>query len=115
MSLVTLASPVTDSAVSVWDDLLRGYAAVLDEQRAFILAVDLDEPLDGEALIVATFDPPANAPAVPESMHGRVRALLAETEGLAELASAVLAAHPLPNRHLPIASSAGGGAVDQRI
>lgn len=117
MSVVALASPGEDTAtaVAVWDDLLRGYAAVLDEQRAVLLAVDFDEPLDGDTLGVPTFEPPASVPALPESLRGRARALLAETEGLTELARSVLAAHPAPHRRLPAALSAGGDAVDQRI
>jgi hypothetical protein len=117
MSVVTLASPGEDvaTAVAVWDDLLRGYAAVLDEQRAMLLAVDFDEPLDGDALIVPTFEPPASVPALPDSLRGRARALLAETEGLTELTRSVLAAHPARHRRLPAAVSAGDSAVDQRI
>lgn len=117
MSVVTLASPGEDTAtaIAVWDDLLRGYAAVLDEQRSVLLAVDLDEPLDRDALFVPAFEPPASVPTLPESLRGRARALLAETEGLTELARSVLAAHPAPHRRLPTAVSAGGGAVDQRI
>jgi hypothetical protein len=117
MSVVTLASPGEDAAtaVAVWDDLLRGYAAVLDEQRAMLLAVDLDEPLDGDALGVPAFEPPASAPTLPDSLRGRAHALLAETEGLIELARSVLAAHPGPNRRQPTAASAGGSTLDQLI
>ena len=117
MSVVALASPGEDTAtaVAVWDDLLRGYAAVLDEQRAMLLSVDFDEPLDGDTLVVPAFEPPASVPALPESLRGRARSLLAETEGLTELARSVLAAHPAPHRRLPAVASAGGDAVDQRI
>lgn len=119
MTSLVLASPAAstavDPAVAVWDDVLRGYAAVLDEQRSLLLAIDLDEPLEAEVLAVPTFDPPAGMPPMPISMRSRAHALIAETEGLAELARTVLAALPAPNRRPSSPTAAGGDTVDQRI
>ncbi len=85
-----------DGATAYWTDLLRSYSEVLEAQRALLLAVDLDDPLDADQLEVPAFVPPADAPVLPERLRHWAQALLTQTRGLAELAADVLDRHPRP-------------------
>ena len=86
-----------NDAVTLWDDVLRSYAASLEEQRAFLLTAHPDELLDERVSMPPTFAPPATLPPMPDEFSSWARALLHETEGLALLAADVLAQMPAPS------------------
>lgn len=87
-----------DSDVIMWDDVLRAYAAALDEHRAFLLSAQPEGLEAGFDLVPIEFAPPASMPPLPAEFAERTRSLVAETEGLKELARDLL------RRHQPQAS-----------
>jgi hypothetical protein len=116
----TIAARTEDesaAAVAQWEDVLRAYAEVLDSRRAVLLAVDVEDPLGEDLLIAPSFDTSmvVHHP-FPDSLLPWATALLAETEGLCELARSVLASHPTPGRRRTMPEAGTGGvALDQRI
>lgn len=115
-SVGRLAGRADAGALELWDDVLRAYAGVLDEQRALLLSVDPDHPLDLDGVMLPSFLPPVECPPLPDELRGRAMALLAETEGLAALARDVLAHHPAPNRRaVPLRPHDDGSALDQKL
>jgi hypothetical protein len=83
-------------AEQLWDDVLRSYAASLDEQRSFLLTAQPDELADERVWMPPTFMPPASMPPMPASFEPWARALLRDTEGLAQLAADTLERMPVP-------------------
>lgn len=106
-------------AEQLWDDVLRSYAASLDEQRAFLLTARPDELADERVFMPPTFMPPASMPPMPTSFEPWARALLRDTEGLAQLAADALERLPAPTpRQRPamaFASSATPSTLDKAL
>jgi hypothetical protein len=104
-------------AVARWDDLLRAFAEVVEQQRSFLLTIDLDSPLDETALIVPQLELPDDMPPMPAEFGSWASSLLRDTAGLTELATQVLAAHPAPPTRRPRAfiEAASGGSMDQKL
>ncbi|MGD9999347.1 MAG: hypothetical protein AB7L17_16725 [Ilumatobacteraceae bacterium] len=85
-----------DDPVALWEDVLRSYASVLDEQRAFLLTAGPDDLADPRAAMPPPFAPPAAMPPMPPELESWARSLVTETEGLAQLAADVLGQLPVP-------------------
>lgn len=112
----TVMTEARPADVALWDDVMRAYAAVLDEQRALLLSVDAEHPLDLDGVALPWFEPPGDLPAMPDELRGRAHALLVETQGLAALAREVLAQHPIPgSRTFARGAGDGGSALDQKL
>jgi hypothetical protein len=93
---ITYGPDQLDDAFALWDDVLRSYAASLDEQRDFLLTARPDELLDERVLLPPMFAPPASMPPMPAQFESWARALLRDTEGLALLAADALQRIPVP-------------------
>ena len=91
----------TTEAAARWDDLLRAFAEVVEQQRSFLLTIDLDSPIDETALIVPQLDLPDDMPPLPPEMASWATSLLRDIAGLTELATHVLASHPAPQARRP--------------
>lgn len=85
-----------DDAVALWDDVLRSYAASLDDQRAFLLTAQPDELHDERVLTPTAFAPPATMPPMPDQFVSWAQSLVRDTEGLTQLAAALLEQMPAP-------------------
>jgi hypothetical protein len=85
-----------DDAFALWDDVLRSYAASLDEQRDFLLTARPDQLVDARVVLPPMFAPPASMPPMPPEFESWARALLRDTEGLALLAADALERMPTP-------------------
>ncbi|MBI5087585.1 MAG: hypothetical protein HZB15_01580 [Actinobacteria bacterium] len=104
-------------AVQVWEDVLRSYAAVLDEQRAFLLTAGPDDLADPRALLPPPFAPPVALPPLPAELESWAQSLAVETDGLAQLAADVLARLPVPQppRRLPTAGTSSSPTLDRSL
>jgi hypothetical protein len=80
----------------LWDDVLRGYSAALDEQRTFLLTAGADELQDVRLLLPPIFAPPITMPPMPAEFVAWAQALMLDTQGLTELAADTLARIPAP-------------------
>jgi hypothetical protein len=100
MSIMRNPVDVGDT-VAVWDDVLRSFAAALDDQRAFLLTAGEDDLSDVRVLLPPTFEPPASLPPMPDQFAGWARSLLAEVDGLTQFAADVLARMPAPAPRVP--------------
>ena len=107
---------VIDPSV-IWEDVLRSYAEIVEAQRSFLLAIDPEEPFEGDRLLAPVFEPPAHMPPMPEQFEAWAASLVRETAGLAELAQHVLDLHPAPVARRPMArfNDAGGTTMDRQI
>ena len=76
--------------VAVWGDVLRAYAAALDEQRALLLSTQPEGVLEGHELLPLPFVPPVSLPPCPSELWGVLASLQAETEGLTTFAADLL-------------------------
>lgn len=86
----------TADPVAVWTDVLRAYAATLDEQRGFLLGLRPDGLRDDESVLPAPFPVPDRLPPLPASLVAWAHALQRETAGLAELATEARDQIPAP-------------------
>lgn len=102
-------------AFELWEDLLRAYAEVIEQQRSFLLTVGAVEGADDAAFEPPLFGIPLDAPPMPAALESWATSLLAETAGLAEIAHEILAARPANVRPQLFAPSAGGSTLDQKI
>lgn len=103
------------AALAIWDDLLRGYAELIEQQRTFLLTVGSVDPLDDALLEPPVFVIPQDAPPLPAALESWATSLLSETAGLAEIAHEILATRPAGARPQLFAPSAGGSTLDQKI
>lgn len=105
--------------IARWDDLLRAFAEVVEQQRAFLLTIDLDSPVDDAALTVPWLELPDDMPPLPAELASWASSLLRDTAGLTELATEVLARHPAPSVQRPrtraFAEAASGSSMDQKL
>jgi len=112
-------SPIapTGDVRQLWDDLLRAFAATVDEQRTALLAIDAGIGGDDGAFVLPHLDLPSDMPPLPAELVDWARSLLRETAGLAELASDVLARHPAtPARRTRLfAEPTAGSSMDQKL
>lgn len=111
----------TRSDFEIWDELLRAFAEVLDDQRAVLLGVDADAVFDDSVVAPPAFMPPAGAPPMPYELRSRAASLQRETDGLLELARELLgrleptiAAAPTPMRRL-LSTNAVSSLMDTRL
>lgn len=81
---------------AVWDDVLRAYESVLDEQRSYLLNLGPDDLVDRASVALPKFIPSAALPPMPASHLSWAKALLRDTEGLAGLAADLLEGVPAP-------------------
>jgi hypothetical protein len=104
-------------AAARWDDMLRAFAEIVEQQRAFLLTIDLDNPLDEVALAVPHLELPADMPPMPPEFATWASSLLRDTAGLTELATEALARHPAPQVRRPraFAEAANGSSMDQKL
>lgn len=107
----------TVDAAARWDDLLRAFAAVVEQQRSFLLTVDLDNPIDELPLVVPSLDLPDDMPPMPAEFTSWASALARDVAGLTELAAGVLARHPAPQARRPraFAEAVSGSSMDQKL
>jgi hypothetical protein len=93
----------------VWDDVLRAYESVLDEQRSYLLNLGPDDLVARASYALPKFIPSPALPPMPASHLSWAKALLRDTEGLAALAADLLEGvptPPVPRPHRPSAMSA---------
>lgn len=113
------ATPPTDAECrAMWDDMLRAYASVVDEQRTFLLSLDAGLPGADVASSMPELDLPASMPPMPAEMAAWAASLVRETAGLADLARDVLARHPaapVARRPRAFAEAASGSSMDQKL
>jgi len=109
--------PSTEEAASmaVWDDLLRGYAEVIEQQRSFLLSVGSLDQVDEAMLVPPVFEIPADVPPMPAPYQAWATSLLSETAGLAELAHGILSDRPTTPRPPRFVSVSSGSTLDQKI
>jgi hypothetical protein len=93
--------------VGLWEDVLRAFEESLDEQRVYLQLVDAD-PTGSSAP-----GPGSLAPPMPQQFAGWAQSLLRETQGLVDMAAAVLDALPVPSAR-PFRSPAHAGAATAR-
>lgn len=102
-----------------WDDLLRAFADVVEQQRAFLLTIDLANPIDEAALVVPALVLPDDMPPLPDEFASWASSLVRDTAGLTELAAGILADHPAPQarrtRARAFADAASGSSMDQKL
>lgn len=103
------------AAIALWDDLLRAYAEVIEQQRAYLLSLSAVEHLDEATLLPPQFRVPAGVPPMPSSFEPWAMSLLTETAGLTELAHQILSDRPAIARAPRFASSSSGSTLDQKI
>lgn len=105
------------AALAFWDDLLRAYAETIELQRSYLLSLGSVDATDTDDALLAppTFELPADAPPMPESMQAWAMSLLAETAGLTQLAAQLLADRPIERRPQLFQASTGGSVLDQKI
>ena len=90
MAIVDTRSLSPSVERSVWDDVLRAYAAALDEHRAFLLSPHPEGFEHGQDLLGFSFVPPVGLPPCPVELLGRMEALQADTDGLVAYAADLL-------------------------
>lgn len=102
-----------------WDDVLRAYAAALDEHRSVLTTMHADGIGPDPALTAPRFVPPSGIGSLPAALHDRAVALLTQTAGLVELASQLSA--DLADAAPPVASArtarvtVGTSTMEQRL
>ena len=101
--------------MAVWDDLLRGYAETVEQQRSFLLSVGVLDQVDEAMLVQPVFEIPADVPPMPAAYQDWATSLLSETAGLAELAHGILSDRPAAPRPPRFASAPSGSTLDQKI
>lgn len=107
---------VEAEAISIWDELLRAYAEVLEQQRAFLLSLGALDALDDIVWDEPVFVAPAEVPPMPAGHLAWATSLLSETAGLAELAHGILSERPAAVARPPrFASASSGSTLDQKI
>lgn len=109
--------PTSQDARARWDDMLRAFADVVEQQRAFLLTIDLANPIDEAALAVPALALPDDMPPIPDEFVPWASSLLRDTAGLTELAAGILAHHPAPQARRPraFAEAASGSSMDQKL
>jgi hypothetical protein len=103
------------AAFELWEDLLRAYAEVIEQQRSFLLTAGAVEGADAAAFEPPLFEIPLDVPPLPAALESWATSLLSETAGLAEIAREILAARPANVRPQRFAPAAGGSTLDQKI
>jgi hypothetical protein len=103
------------AAIAVWDDLLRAYAEVIEQQRAYLLSLSSVDQVDEASLTAPMFHVPSGVPPMPTSFEPWAMSLLTETAGLTELAHQILSDRPVTPRPPRFASSSSGSTLDQKI
>ena len=113
------ANPSSQSTPAArWSDVLRAYAAVLDELRAALLLAGPEGFPTGVLPLPNAFDIPHDMPPCPPELAARLRVLQNETAGLIELAQDLLRRFPpvAPSRRLAApAARSGTSLMDTRL
>ena len=107
----TLRTETSDD-ITLWEDVLRAYAAALDEHRVFLLSAQPEGLEAGFDLVPIEFVPPESMPPLPVEFIDWARSLDAETAGLKEFASDLLIRYPL--HALPHRALVGTGGAESR-
>jgi len=102
-------------AIAIWDDLLRAYAEVIEQQRGFLLSLGSLDMLDDVVWDEPVFEIPADVPPMPAAYQDWATSLLSETAGLAELAHGILSDRPTTPRPPRFVSVSSGSTLDQKI
>lgn len=74
--------------------MLGEYSAVLDEHRTMLLAVAADRDAEFDIVAPVAFVPPDHMPSMPDELGGWARTLVAQTDGLAQLATELSTRNP---------------------
>jgi hypothetical protein len=68
------AAQAEAAALEIWNDLLRGYAEAVEQQRAYLLTSGSLDDVDEAMLVPPSFQIPAEVPPMPASLEpGRCR------------------------------------------
>lgn len=110
------AAQAEAAALEVWNDLLRGYAESVEQQRSYLLSLGSLDQVDEAALVPPSFELPGDVPPMPASLEPWAMSLLTETAGLTEIAHQILSDRPPVTRPPSrFAAAAGGSVLDQKI
>lgn len=109
------AAQAEAAALEIWNDLLRGYAEAVEQQRAYLLTSGSLDDVDEAMLVPPSFQIPAEVPPMPASLEPWALSLLTETAGLTEIAHQILSDRPASSRPMRFAAAASGSVLDQKI
>ncbi len=103
------------AATAIWDDLLRGYAETVEQQRSYLLSLGSVGDVDTALLDRPVFEVPDHVPPMPAALEPWARALVAETEGLAGLAREIVGDRPVERRPSRFTQDASGSVLDRKM